>query len=158
MPLTGRIRLVTSDQKYGTVRGDDGIERYFERPEQSSMELLSEGDEVTFMHYHTTKGAAAADVKLKPCPYCKQPMHTAAHMSVCPDRAPGIPPPMQAVKLMPARIGEFMVHYVPFGSQPDRGRFYLYDLTNVEVGMFKHFDNAVRFAIGLEILKEFEDA
>jgi cold shock CspA family protein len=155
--LTGKVRLITTDQKYGSIIGDDGGERLFERAEQSSLELLSEGDEVTFQHFHSTKGAAAADVKLKPCPYCKKPMHTSAHMSVCPSRPANMAPPMQAVKAMPARIGEFMVHFVPYGSQPDRGRFYLYDLTNAEVGMYKHYDNAVRFATGLPILTEFEE-
>ena len=153
---TGKITLITVDQKYGHLRGDDGITRLFERPEQSLVELLSEGDEVTYLPHNSSKGPAASDVKLLPCPYCKNIMHTSAHMSVCPARAPMTPPPLQAVIKQPARIGEFMVHFVPYASQPDRGRFYLYDLSNAEMGIFKSYDNAVRFATGLPILTELE--
>jgi hypothetical protein len=49
---------------------------------------------------------------------------------------------------MPARIGDHMVHFVPFPSQPDRGRFYVYDLSNNEVGMFVRYDNAANYALG----------
>lgn len=146
--LKGTIILITSDQRYGTLRGDDGIDRLFERPEQSLRELLSEGDRVTFLAHNSSKGAAASGVQLEACPYCQKPMHTSAHMSVCPMRPPGVPPPQQAVKMQPARIGGYMVHWVPFSSQADRGRFFVYDLSNVEVGTFIRFDNAVNFALG----------
>jgi len=146
--LEGTITLVTSDQKYGNLRGNDGITRIFERLEQSLFELLSEGDTVTFLHINSPKGPAATDIKLKPCPYCKQVMHTSAHLSVCPLRPSSMPPPLQAVIKMPARIGSYMVHFVPFSSQPDRGRFYVYNLENVESGVFKRYGNAVAFCLG----------
>lgn len=154
--LSGTVILVTDDQKYGNIRGDDGITRIFERLEQSLFELLSEGDAVTFLHINSPKGPAAADIKLKPCPYCTQVMHTTAHLSVCPLRPPSAAPPMQAVIKMPARIGSYMVHFVPFSSQPDRGRFYVYNLSNEEVGIFKRYGNAVVFCLGQGQL-EFED-
>lgn len=146
--LTGTITLITSDQRYGNLRGDDGISRIFERHEQSLRELLSEGDAVTFLPFNSPKGPAAAQVQLVACPYCQQAIHTTAHLSVCPQRAPGTVPPIQAVLKMPARIGDYMVHFVPFGSQPDRGRFYVYDLTNTEAGIFSRYDNAANFALG----------
>lgn len=154
--LSGRITLITSDQKFGRLVGDDGITRLFERPEQSLMELLSEGDAVTFLHIRSEKGPAAVDVKLQPCPYCGAVMHTTAHMSVCPARPPGIAPPQQSVIQNPARIGDYLVNFVPFKSQVDRGRFYVYDMTNAEVGIFKSYDNAVRFCLGQPILTELE--
>lgn len=146
--LTGTITLITSDQKYGNLRGDDGITRMFERPEQSLRELLSEGDAVTFLPFGSPKGPAASDVRLRPCPYCKKPIHTTAHFSVCAERPPGVVPPVQSVIKMPARIGEYMVQFVPFGSQPDRGRFYVMDLQNREAGIFARYDNASNFALG----------
>lgn len=158
MPLSGRITLITQDQKYGHLVGDDGINRLFERPEQSLMELLSEGDAVTFQHIHSEKGPAAMDVKLQPCPYCKEPIRTVAHLSVCPLRPPSMPPPQQAVIQSPARVGAHLITFVPFSSQPGRGRYHVYDLTNVQVGLFKAYDNAVRFALGQPVLTELEDA
>jgi hypothetical protein len=79
-------------------------------------------------------------------------------LSVCPSRPPTAPPPVQAVKMMPARVGEYMIHFVPFSTQADRGRFYVYDLSNAEVGLFKSYDNAVRFSLGQEVMKELEDS
>jgi hypothetical protein len=148
--LTGTITLITSDQKYGNVRGDDGITRIFERPEQSLFELLNEGDQVMFVPHRSDKGPAAADLSLVPCPHCKQVIHTSAHLSVCPLRPPGAPPPLQAVKQMPARVGEMMIRFVPFTSQPERGRFYVTGLNNEERGVFDRYENAVAFALGKE--------
>lgn len=146
--LAGIITLVTQDQKYGNLRGHDGITRIFERQEQSLRELLSEGDEVTFLHIHSPKGPAATNVQLTPCPYCKKSMRSAAHMCVCPMRPPSMAPPLRAVLMTPARIGDYMVHFVPFPSQPDRGRFFVYNMSNEEVGMFAKYGNAVAFTMG----------
>jgi hypothetical protein len=148
--MRGTIGLITEDQKYGRLVGEDGITRLFERPEQSLVELLSEGDEVTFLAHRSDKGPAASDVKLALCAYCQQIMHTSAHLSVCPSRPPNTPPPLQAVKKMPARVGEMMIHFVPFSSQPERGRFFVYNLKNEETGKFDRYDSACNFALGKE--------
>lgn len=153
--LRGVVTLVTTDQRYGNVRGDDGISRIFERPEQSLIEILNEGDEVNFVPHRSDKGPAAADLSLTPCQHCKQVMHTSAHLSVCPSRPPGVPPPLAAVKQMPARIGEMMIRFVPFSSQPERGRFYVTNLLNIgQPGIFDRYDNAIAFALGREPIPE----
>lgn len=148
--MRGTITLITTDQKYGNVRGDDGITRIFERPEQSLVEVLNEGDEVTFVPHRSDKGPAASDLSLTPCAHCKQIMHTSAHLSVCPSRPDSVPPPLQAVKQMPARVGDSMIRFVPFSSQPDRGRFFVSNLTNQETGKFDRYENAIAFALGRE--------
>lgn len=149
--MRGTITLITTDQKYGNVRGDDGISRIFERPEQSLIEVLNEGDEVNFMPHRSDKGPAAADLSLVPCQHCGKVIHTSAHLSTCPMRPPGVPPPLAAVKQMPARVGEMMIRYVPFGSQPERGRFFVSSLgNNAEVGKFSRYENAIAFALGRE--------
>jgi hypothetical protein len=146
--VKGRVLLITEDQKYGTLEGEDGVRREFERPEQSLNELLAENDAVNFVPHRSDKGPAASGVMLDRCQYCQTVMHTSAHLSVCPQRPPNSPPPLQSVKKMPARVGEMMIHFVPFGSQPERGRFFVYDLQNVEVGKFDRYDAACDFALG----------
>jgi cold shock CspA family protein len=152
--MLGTIKILTEDQKYGTLIGEDGISRLFERPEQSLVELLSEGDEVMFLAHRSDKGPAASDVKLVPCPYCGLIIHTSAHLSVCLQRPATSPPPLQAVKKLPARVGDKLIQFQPFGSQPDRGRFFVYNLQNEEVGTFDRYDNACAFALGLTPVAE----
>jgi hypothetical protein len=150
--LKGKIILITSDQKYGNLLGDDGITRQFERPEQSLLEMLSEGDTVVFTPGRSEKGPAAYDVKLEPCMYCHSIMHTVAHLCVCPLRPASNPPPVQAVKQVPARIGEMIVYFVPNASQPQRGRFRVYNLQNEEAGIFDRYDAACNFALGKDVI------
>jgi cold shock CspA family protein len=151
--MKGVIKIITTDQRYGTLISEDGIQRLFERPEQSLVELLSEGDEVQFVAHRSDKGPAASDVHLQPCPYCHDVIHTTAHLSVCPQRPPSVAPPMQAVKMMPARISQSMISFVPFSSQPERGRFIVHNLTtNQQTGTFDRYGDAVDFALGRNVI------
>jgi cold shock CspA family protein len=145
--MKGTIKIITSDQMYGTLIGEDGTERLFHRPESSLIELLSEGDAVLFTPTRTDKGPGATAIHLQPCPYCEKPIHTAGHMSKCPDRPQREAPPLHSVKLVPAVIGNAIVHFIPNVTQPQRNRFHIYSFSGGLIGKVDRYDAAVEIAL-----------
>lgn len=62
--MTGTIKRIKAENKYGFIRGEDGLEYFFHESglKNATFDDLQEGQEVTFEDVDGSKGLRAEDI------------------------------------------------------------------------------------------------